>query len=143
MLMNMNKMLWCFHVLLTLAFGLFGLQKMVMAIPDLVAQGMWWIEDFAVWQVRTIGWLEFLGVLGLNLPYLFKGLPKLLVPLASGGLALTMVGGVLTHILRGDPAASVVITGLLLVMGVALAVARFRQLRAQPGGSQKLVLETA
>ena len=60
----MNKLLWPAQVLLTLAFGLFGAQKVVMAIPDLIAMGMLWIEDFAVWQVRVIGTLEVLAVLG-------------------------------------------------------------------------------
>ena len=91
----MNKLVWSFHILLTLALGLFGFQKMVLPIADLIAQGMWWIEDFAVWQVRTIGALEALGALGLSAPYLVKALPKLLVPLAAGGLALTMVGAAL------------------------------------------------
>ena len=121
----MNKLLWSFQILLTLVFALFGLQKVFFPIPDLVAQGMWWIEDFPVWQVRTIGALEFLAVVGLNLPYLVKALPKLVVPLAAGGLALTMVGAIATHIGRGDPALSIVITGALFAMSATVAVKRF------------------
>jgi hypothetical protein len=127
----MNKLLWSFQILLTLALGLFGLQKVFVPIPDLIAQGMWWIEDFALWQVRTIGALEVLGVLGLNLPYVVKALPRLISPLAAGGLALTMIGAVATHIARGDPIPSVVITGLLFVMSATVAVKRFTQIRLQ------------
>lgn len=131
----MNKLLWTFQILLTLAFGLFGLQKVFMAIPDLIAQGMLWIEDFSVWQVRAIGALEALGALGLIAPYLLKQLPKVLVPLAAAGLALTMIGAVATHIERGDPAPSIVITVLLFGMSTFLAAKRFAALRGQqPSG---------
>jgi len=125
----MNKLLWTFHILLTLTMALFGLQKVLLPIPDLVAQGMLWIEDFPTYQVRAIGALEFLAVLGLNLPYLIKALPKQLVPLAAGGLALTMVGAVITHITRQDPPASIVITSLLFAASATLAVKRFAQSR--------------
>ncbi len=37
----MNKLLWSFQILLTLVFALFGLQKIAVPIPDLVAEGMW------------------------------------------------------------------------------------------------------
>ena len=127
----MNKLLWSFQIVLTLAFGLFGLQKVVAPIPDLVAQGMWWIEDFPVWQVRTIGALEFLAVVGLNVPYLVKAVPKLVVPLAAGGLALTMIGAVATHIVREDPALSVVITSMLFVMSATVAVKRFGEVTSK------------
>jgi len=90
---------------------------------------MLWIADFEVWQVRTIGTLEVLGALGLTLPYAHKKLPRVLVPLASGGLALTMVGAVATHVRRGDPALSIVITSVLFVMGLAVAVRRWNEVK--------------
>ncbi len=126
----MNKLLWIFHVLLTLAFGLFGAQKVVGAIPDLIAMGMLWIEDFPAWQVRAIGAVEVLGALGLNLPYIIKALPKLLVPAAAVGMALTMIGAVATHVIRQDPAPSIVITTLLFAMATTLAMKRFRAIKA-------------
>ena len=125
----MNKLLWVFHALLTLAMGLFGFQKVVGSIPALIEQGMLWIADFPVWQVRVIGALEVLGALGLNAPYLIKKLPKVLVPAAAGGLALTMIGAVATHITRGDPAPSIVITCLLCAMAATVAVKRFGEVR--------------
>jgi len=126
--MKMNKLLWTFQVVLTLAIGVFGAQKVVFPIPDLIAQGMLWIEDFPAWQVRTIGVLEVLGVLGLYAPSLVKAVPKVVAPLAAGGLALTMIGAIATHVVRGDPAPSVVITVTLFVMSVTVAVKRFGQL---------------
>jgi hypothetical protein len=127
----MTKLLWFFHVLVTLAFLVFGLQKVFGSIPALIEQGMWWIEDFPVWQVRIIGLLEALGALGLNAPYLVKALPKQIVPLAAAGLAVTMIGAVATHIARADPIPSVIITSLLFAMSTTLAVKRFRQFRIE------------
>jgi hypothetical protein len=125
----MNKLLWIFHALLTLALGIFGFQKVVGSIPALIEQGMLWIADFPVWQVRAIGALEVLGVLGLNAPYVIKKLPRILVPAAAAGLAITMIGAVATHIMRGDPAPSIVITTALFAMGTTLAVKRYGELR--------------
>lgn len=120
----MNKFLWVFQILLTLAFGLFGLQKVILPIPDLITQGMLWIEDFPAWQVRAIGVAEALGAVGLAAPYIFKTLSKRLVAIASAGLALTMIGAVATHVRRSDPALSIVITASLFVMSVAVAWGR-------------------
>ena len=133
----MNKLLWTLQILLTLAFGLFGLQKVFLPIPDLIAQGMLWIEDFPAWQVRLIGALEALGAIGLNAPYLIKRLPKTIVPLAAGGLALTMIGAIATHIGRGDPALSVVITVALFGMSTFVAAKRYGQIQ-RSGGSLPL-----
>lgn len=126
----MKKLVWVFHVVLTLALGIFGLQKVVMPIADLIAFGMQWIEDFPAWQVRVIGVLEVLGVLGLNAPYVVKRLPKVLVPLAAAGLALTMIGAIATHVVRADPAPSIVITSALFLMGAIVATTRWREMRA-------------
>ncbi len=125
----MNKMLWVFHVLLSLALGIFGLQKVVMALPDLIAQGMWWIEDFTTLQVRTIGVLEVLAVAGLNLPYFIKQLPKMMVPASTAFVAVTMVGAFITHFVRQDPVPSMVVTAMLCAMAVTLTVKRFEQFR--------------
>ena len=119
------------QTILVLVMMLFGIQKVVMPIPDLIQFGMLWIEDFPAWQVRTIGMLEVLGALGLILPYVIKSLPKTIVVLASGGLAITMVGAVITHISRGDVIASVIITSTLFLMSVLVAVVRFKQNKSE------------
>jgi len=91
---------------------------------------MLWIEDFPAWQVRTIGILEVLGACGLTFPYIIKSLPKIIVVIASVGLALTMVGAVITHISRGDVILSIIITSTLFLMAVMIAVFRFKQYRS-------------
>ncbi len=79
--------------------------------------------------MRTIGALELLGAVGLNAPYLVKAVPKLVVPLAAGGLALTMIGAIVTHVGRADPIASTIITSVLFVMSATVALERFGQFK--------------
>ncbi|MGL1887637.1 MAG: DoxX family protein [Reichenbachiella sp.] len=119
------------QIILVLVMGLFGFQKVIMPLPDLIELGMLWIEDFPLWQVRTIGALEALGALGLIFPYVIKSLPKILVSFAAGGLAITMVGAIITHISRGDVILSVIITSTLFVMAVLLAVFRYNQYKSE------------
>ena len=119
------------QIILILVMALFGFQKIFMPLPDLIKQGMLWIEDFPAWQVRTIGILEVLGVFGLIFPYVIKSLPKIIVVIASGGLALTMVGAIITHISRGDVIMSVIITSILFLMAVLIAAFRFKQYKSE------------
>ena len=118
------------QIILILVFALFGFQKIFMPLPDLIKQGMLWIEDFPAWQVRTIGFLEVLGAFGLILPYVIKTLPKIIVAIASGSLALTMVGAIITHISRGDVIMSIIINSILFLMAVLIAAFRFKQYKS-------------
>jgi len=119
------------QIILILVFALFGFQKILMPLPDLIEQGMLWIEDFPAWQVRTIGFLEVLGAFGLIFPYVIKSLPKIIVAIASGGLALTMVGATITHISRGDVILSIIINSILFLMAILIAVFRFKQYKSE------------
>ena len=119
------------QIILILVFALFGFQKIFMPLPDLIKQGMLWIEDFPAWQVRTIGFLEVLGAFGLIFPYVIKSLPKIIVAIASGSLALTMVGAIITHISRGDVILSIIITSILFLMAVLIAAFRFNQYKIE------------
>ena len=121
----MNKLVWVMQILLTLAFLAAGLGKVVSPLPDLIAQGMWWIEDFTEWQVRLIGVLEVLGAVGMNAPFVLKALPKRLSAAAAAGLALTMIGAFITHATRGDPVPSMVVTAVLFGLCTFVAVKRF------------------
>ncbi len=126
----MNKLIWTFQILVTLVFVFLGGQKVVLPIPDLIAFGMLWIEDFSTFQVRAIGALETLGALGMNAPFLIKALPKILSPLAAAGLGVTMTGAVTTHVMRGDPAASIIITTALVGMCMTIAKGRMTQMKS-------------
>ena len=119
------------QIILVLVFALFGFQKIFMPLPDLIDQGMLWIEDFPEWQVRIIGFLEVIGAFGLIFPYIIKTLPKMIIAIASGSLALIMVGAIITHIIRGDVILSIIITSILFLMAMLIAAFRFKQYKSE------------
>jgi len=77
-----------------------GLMKLMTPYEEIAAQ-MSWAEKASPFIVMLIGVLEVLGVLGMNLPFLIKKYKKL-VPIAAGGLALTMLVAVITHMIIGE-----------------------------------------
>lgn len=90
-----------------------GVMKTITPYEELVAQ-MPWAENVSPFVVTLIGVLEVLGVIGMNLPFLLKKYKKL-VPIAAGGLALTMLGAVVTHLLLGENFAAALV--LLAIAG--------------------------
>lgn len=79
-----------------------GLMKLFTPYDQIsVTQGMDWTTYFTLMMTKIIGLLEFLGALGLFLPVVLKRNLNL-VPLAAAGLALTMVGAMITHAGRGE-----------------------------------------
>ena len=125
----MKVLVWIAHVLIVLNFLAFGIPKLFLPIEDLIAFGMIWMEDFSEMQIETIGVLETMGVLGLTLPYFIKSLPKILVPLSSAGLGLTMLGAIITHIERQDPMMSIVITSFILLLCVFVTLKRYKEIK--------------
>jgi hypothetical protein len=89
----------------------------------MAAGPMSWAAEVTDDQFRAIGLVEVLGALGLILPAALKIAP-VLTPIAALGLAMTMVGAVLTHLQLGEtnrigPAI------VLLLLLVFVAVERF------------------
>jgi len=96
----MNIALWVLQGLLALAFITAGAMKVSRSKEEL-AKNMAWVNSFSRAAVKRIGGLEILGAVGLILPALTGILPRL-TPLAAVGLALTMVGAIVTHIRLGE-----------------------------------------
>ena len=117
------------QVLIVVMFLLFGIPKLFIPIEDLISFGMEWMEDFSILQIRTIGVLETLGLLGLTLPYLIKALPKIIVPISSAGLGLTMIGAITTHIGRQDPIMSIIITSTIFLLCVFVTLKRYKEFK--------------
>ena len=65
------------------------------------APGGAWVEDFSPGALNTIAAIEILGVVGLFLPAALDIAP-VLVPLAAVGLALVMVGAIITRLRRHE-----------------------------------------
>jgi len=113
----MDTALWIAQSLLAAIFTVTGLVKLTQPRERLAAGMMSWAADVSDAQFRTIGLLELLGAAGLILPGLLD-VAQVLTPLAATGLALTMVGALVTHARLGE-------TGRLVAPAALLAVAAF------------------
>jgi uncharacterized membrane protein YphA (DoxX/SURF4 family) len=118
----MNVVLWVVASLLSLAFAVAGLTKLVQPKAKL-ASNMGWVEDFPDGGVKAIGALEVLAALGLILPAAFDIVP-VVVPLAAVGLIAMMLGAAITHG-RRDEQQMMVVNIVLLTLAAVVAWGRF------------------
>lgn len=124
----MDVLTWVLSALLAVAFLGAGAAKLLTPHQQLLENPrMGWVADFTGTQVKAIAGLEVLGAVGVVLPWLLDIAP-VLTPLAALGLALVMVGALVTHGRRGELAQAAPVNGVLLALGVAVAVLRFGQL---------------
>ncbi|OZM81970.1 DoxX family protein [Pseudonocardia sp. MH-G8] len=119
----MNIALWIVAGLLAIVFLASGAKKLTQPKEKLAAAGYGWAEQFSPGAVKTIGTLEILAAAGLILPAALDIAP-VLVPLAAAGLALLMVGAIITHISRHE-AQPIVLNIALLAPAVLVAWGRF------------------
>jgi uncharacterized membrane protein YphA (DoxX/SURF4 family) len=119
----MNVVLWIIAGLLAAAFLVAGGMKLTQPKKKLAESGLAWVEDFSPGAVKAIGALEVLGALGLILPAVLDIAP-ILVPIAATGLAVIMLGAIVTHARRREHQA-IVINVILLVLAVVVAWGRF------------------
>lgn len=97
----MHIVLWIVQALLALAFLGAGAMKIATPIPELLANGMTFVEHVPPFLVRFIGLSEVLGGLGLILPAATRIKP-VLTPIAAAALALVMILAALTHIAMSE-----------------------------------------
>ena len=99
----MDLTLWIIAGLLAVAYLASGGGKLFMPKEKIAAVGASarWVDDFSSPSVKAIGALEVLGAVGLILPAVVDSAP-VLVPLAASGLALVMIGAVITRIRRRE-----------------------------------------
>ncbi|MEU1342174.1 DoxX family protein [Streptomyces sp. NPDC005827] len=121
----MNITLWVVAALLALAFLGAGAMKLTKSKEQLLASGptMAWAEDFSPGMIRTIGFVEVLGGVGLLLPPAVD-VATILVPLSASGLALVMIGAVIEHGRRKE-FQSTVVNLVLLILAAFVAWGRF------------------
>ena len=112
----MNIALWIVQALLAVAFLGAGAMKLTQPKEKLVTS-LAWAESFSPTSIKLIGAAEILGALGLVLPAL-TGIAPVLTPLAAVGLAVVMLGAIVTHARRGE-------TPMIAVNVVLLALALF------------------
>lgn len=104
----MKIVIWIVQILVALLFLFTGGMKLLTPYAEMITDpNMAWVGDFSSTQIKIIGALEVLGALGLLLPMILKKY-LMLVPAAAIGLALTMVGAMVTHLVRGETELAVV-----------------------------------
>jgi uncharacterized membrane protein YphA (DoxX/SURF4 family) len=119
---------WLLTGFLSVAF--LGAGGMKLATPRatlLENPQMGWAADFSAAQIKAIGAIEVLAVLGLIFPWLLDVVP-VLTPLAASGLVVTMLAAIAVHARRRELPGSLPINGTLLALAVVVAVLRFGQL---------------
>jgi len=113
----MNLSLWIVAGLLAVVYLAAGVAKLIVPKEKLAtAPGGGWVEDFSAGSVKAIGALEVLAAVGLVLPAATDIAP-VLVPLATLGLVLIMVGAVITRLRRHEPKAMVADLAYLALAG--------------------------
>jgi DoxX-like family len=122
----MEVFLWAVAGLLAAVFLTVGAAELALPKDRLARRLGGWAEDFPQPQIRVIGALEVLGAIGLIVPAAL-GVAPVLVPVAAVGLALMMIGALITHVRREDDVNVELglINLILLVLAVALAYSRF------------------
>lgn len=119
----MNLTVWIVSGLLAAMFLLSGVMKVPATKRTLAANPrMGWAEPFPIGLIKFIGVAEIAGALGLILPGAF-GIATWLVPTAAIGLAIVMVGAIITHARRSE-FQNVAMNAVLLALAVFVAVER-------------------
>lgn len=118
----MNIALWIAAILLAVAFLAAGSMKLLRSREQLAASGMGYVEDFPSGVIRLIGVAEVLAAIGLVLPAI-TGIAPALVGWAAVGLALLMVGAIITHLRRRE-APMIIANVVLLALAVFVAWGR-------------------
>jgi uncharacterized membrane protein YphA (DoxX/SURF4 family) len=115
----MNVTLWIIQILLAAAFLVSGVTKVIRPSDRLKAG----LPEYHPRLIRLISVAEILGALGLILPGA-TGIATVLTPVAAGGLAIIMIGAVVTHVRRKDVRGTV-LNLVLLALSVVVAIGRF------------------
>ncbi|GAA1623988.1 DoxX family protein [Kribbella alba] len=120
----MNVFLWIVAGVLAALFLVAGATKLSQSKENLGKNPNFaWTEDFSAGTVKLIGTAEVLGALGLILPAALDIAP-ILTPLAACGLAIIMIGAIITHVRRKEYQNAAVNT-VLLILTLLVAIFRF------------------
>lgn len=109
----MDIALWALQVILALAIGGAGVLKLSKT-KDELAPRMTYVESFTAGQVKAIGAIEVAAGLGIVVPAA-TGILPVLTPVAAVGIVAIMIGAMITHIVRKEPA--------LIIPNIVLAAA--------------------
>ncbi|MGO3325980.1 DoxX family protein [Gordonia sp. (in: high G+C Gram-positive bacteria)] len=121
----MNIALWIIAGVLAVAYAIGGASQIMLPKEKYraAAASQHWVDDFSAGQVKAIGTIKLVGVVGLILPPLVGIVPEL-SPIAACGLMLVMAGAATTRFRRQEWALMAGDTAYLLAFAF-LAWGRF------------------
>jgi hypothetical protein len=122
----MNIALWITQGILAAMFLMAGVMKSTQPVDKLLSSGVTWADRFPLSTVRTIGFVELLGALGLILPWLLNIVP-VLTPVAASGLAFVQLLALFHHA-RHKEGKAIVFNIVLISLAVFVAYGRFSSL---------------
>jgi uncharacterized membrane protein YphA (DoxX/SURF4 family) len=126
----MNLALWIIQALLAAVFLGSGSAKLTLPKDRLIASGQTGVAPFPVGVVKLTAVAEILAALGLILPRA-TGIAPVLTPAAAIGLALVMIGAMISHssLLRAGHGArealAIAFNIVLLALCALVAAGRF------------------
>jgi uncharacterized membrane protein YphA (DoxX/SURF4 family) len=115
----MNTLLWVLQILLAVVFAGAGSVKLIKSPADLAKMLGDWAEKVPAVQLKLLGIAEVAAAVGLIVPPLVGVLP-VLVPLASVGLVVVMLGAIVLHARRSEFPN---VAGNLILAGIAVTIA--------------------
>jgi uncharacterized membrane protein len=116
--------LWIVSGLLAVAYIFAGATKALR--PKEKLTNLPWTKEYSAGTVKFIGVAEFLGGVGLILPWL-TGIAPVLTPIAASGLVLVQLLAIIHH-LRHNEAKVLPMNIVLLLAALFVAVFRFAAL---------------
>lgn len=117
----MNTILWILQGLLSLIFIMPGFGKLFSTKQQHIANGHITPENSVI-PIRILGVLEWLGCIGIIVPWLFGFFP-ILTPVSAVGFGLVMLGGILMHAQKKEYK---MLPMLITILFISATVAYFR-----------------
>ena len=122
---TVNITIWIFQVYLAYFFLQPALMKYKAPKEKLVQMGLI-AANSSPTPIRILAILEFLGTIGIILPWLLHILP-ILTPIAAVGFAMVMAGAIIFN-LKKKSYKSILKLSITLVLSIIVALFRFKEL---------------
>jgi uncharacterized membrane protein YphA (DoxX/SURF4 family) len=118
----MNTALWVGQAVLAAMFIMPGYMKALS--PAAKIREVNGLEPGApIAQYRLLGWLEWLGVIGIIVPWL-TGIAPILTPITAVCFAIVMIGAAVVHAQKGDYKVMPLLA-VIFILSAAVAYYRF------------------
>ncbi len=121
----MNVALWIIQGILAAMFTMAGVMKATQPLDKLV-KTVFWADRFPLTLVRFIGITEFLGAMGLILPWALNIVP-VLTPVAAAGLSTVQFLAIFHHA-KHKEGKTIAFNIVLLSLAAFVAYGRFNAL---------------